>query len=208
MTQEDKQKAVDLLRDGFDNQMGTLFMVEERLGIYVRGLIDEPQFHNAYEIIGALKFLRLLRTYKIDTDTFRDVIYKYEGTWQKCDGVWQHLEGGLKHPGTTGPMYYRLQPFQVFVLASMFLLRVWINTEAEPEPANYCQRSKCAMAASTTCVASVLSSRSLHPVRPPRLSSLPSFSSGTSCRQMRTQSVIVAPMPAIRRKSFFQEAAT
>ena len=28
-------------------------------------------------------------------------------------------------------MYYRLQPFQVFVLASMFLLRVWINTEAE-----------------------------------------------------------------------------
>ena len=131
MTQEEKQKAVELLHKGFDNQIGTLFMVEERLGIYVRGLIDEPQLHNAYEIIGALKFLRLLRTYKIDTDTFRDVIYKYEGTWQKCDGVWQHLEGGLKHPGTTGPMYYRLQPFQVFVLASMFLLRVWINTEAE-----------------------------------------------------------------------------
>ena len=131
MTQEEKQKAVELLHKGFDNQMGTLFMVEERLGIYVRGLIDEPQFHNAYEILGAVKFLRLLHTYKIDTDTFRDVIYKYEGTWQKYDGVWQHLEGGLKHPGTTGPMYYRLQPFQVFVLASMFLLRVWINTESE-----------------------------------------------------------------------------
>jgi phage terminase large subunit-like protein len=131
MTQEEKQKAVELLHKGFDNQMGTLFMVEERLGIYVRGLIDEPQFHNAYEILGAVKFLRLLHTYKIDTDTFRDVIYKYEGTWQKYDGVWQHIEGGLKHPGTTGPMYYRLQPFQVFVLASMFLLRVWINTESE-----------------------------------------------------------------------------
>jgi hypothetical protein len=77
MTQEEKQKAVELLHKGFDNQIGTLFMVEERLCIYVRGLIDEPQFHNAYEIIGALKFLRLLRTYKIDTDTFRDVIYKY-----------------------------------------------------------------------------------------------------------------------------------
>ena len=41
------------------------------------------------------------------------------------------MEGGLKHPGTTGPTYYRLQPFQVFVLASMFLLKAHINTEAE-----------------------------------------------------------------------------
>ena len=62
---------------------------------------------------------------------FRDVVYKYEGIWEQRDGVWHHIEGGLKHPGTTGPQYYRLQPFQVFVLASMFLFKVWINTEAE-----------------------------------------------------------------------------
>ena len=73
----------------------------------------------------------MLRTYELDIETFRDVVYKYEGIWECKDGVWRHKEGGLKHPGTTGPMYYRLQPFQVFVLASMFLLKVWINTEAE-----------------------------------------------------------------------------
>jgi phage terminase large subunit-like protein len=65
----------------------------------------------------------------VDEETFKDVIYKYEGIWEQRDGVWHHIEGGLKHPGTTGPQYYRLQPFQVFVLASMFLLKVWINTE-------------------------------------------------------------------------------
>ena len=131
MTQEEKQKAVEILREGFDNQMGTLFMVEERLGQYVRGLIEEPDYHNAYEILGAVKFLRLLRTYETDIETFRDVIYKYEGVWEQRNGIWHHIEGGLRHPGNTGPTYYRLQPFQVFVLASMFLLKVWINTEAE-----------------------------------------------------------------------------
>ena len=131
MTQDDKNNAVEILRERFKNQMGTLFMVEERLGKYVRGLIEEPDYHNAYEILGAVKFLRMLRTYETDIETFRDVIYKYEGIWEQRDGVWHHIEGGLKHPGTTGPQYYRLQPFQVFVLASMFLLNVWINTEAE-----------------------------------------------------------------------------
>lgn len=131
MTQEDKNNAVEILRERFENQMGTLFMVEERLGKYVRGLIEEPDYHNAYEILGAVKFLRMLKTYETDIETFRDVVYKYEGIWEQRDGIWHHVEGGLKHPGTTGPRYYRLQPFQVFVLASMFLFKVWINTEAE-----------------------------------------------------------------------------
>ena len=131
MTREDKNNAVKILRERFENQMGTLFMVEERLGQYVRGLIEEPDYHNAYEILGAVKFLRLLRTYETDIETFRDVIFKYEGIWEQRNGIWHHVEGGLKHPGNTGPTYYRLQPFQVFVLASMFLLKVWINTEAE-----------------------------------------------------------------------------
>ena len=87
--------------------------------------------HNGYEVLGALKFLRLLRTYDTDIETFRDVIYKYEGRWEKTSDGWHHMEGGLRHPGTTGPMHYRLQPFQVFVLASMFLLKAWINTESE-----------------------------------------------------------------------------
>ena len=131
MTKEEKQTAIDMLSEAYDKQWPKLNSIEPRLRDYIYDVCTFDKSHNAYEILGALKFLRLLNTYEQDTDTFRDVIYKYEGTWQKCDGVWQHIEGGLKHPGTTGPMYYRLQPFQVFVLASMFLLRVWINTEAE-----------------------------------------------------------------------------
>ena len=131
MTQEEKQQAHGLLAERFDEQQLSVFRIEERLGMYMQGLVNNPDHHNAYEILGALMFLRMLRTYEQDIDTFRDVIYKYEGVWEQRDGIWHHVEGGLKHPGTTGPTYYRLQPFQVFVLASMFLLKAHINTEAE-----------------------------------------------------------------------------
>jgi len=143
MTHDDKLKALRLLEREYQGTFdedgeSRLYQIEPRLNSYFVDLLNnsgwhqyDPDQHNAYEILGAVKFLRLLRTYDEDIDTFRDVIYKYEGTWQQRDGLWQHVEGGLRHPGTTGPMYYRLQPFQVFVLASMFLLRVWINTEAE-----------------------------------------------------------------------------
>ena len=131
MTQQEKDKSVMLLHNNFCRQYDEVAEIEPRLADYFLNIQDEPQYHNAYEILGALKFLRLLRTYEQDIDTFRDVIYKYEGIWEQRDGIWHHVEGGLKHPGTTGPRYYRLQPFQVFVLASMFLFKVWINTEAE-----------------------------------------------------------------------------
>ena len=131
MTQEEKDKAVELLADNYLKQWQQLMQIEPRLCDYINFMRLYPEEHNAYEILGAVKFLRLLRTYELDKETFRDVVYKYEGIWEQRDGIWHHVEGGLRHPGTTGPMYYRLQPFQVFVLASMFLLKVWINTEAE-----------------------------------------------------------------------------
>ena len=131
MTKEEKQTAIDMLSDAYDRQWPNLNSIEPRLRDYIYDVCTFDKSHNAYEILGALKFLRLLNTYEQDIDTFRDVIYKYEGIWEKRDGLWHHIEGGLRHPGTTGPTYYRLQPFQVFVLASMFLLKAWINTEAE-----------------------------------------------------------------------------
>lgn len=143
MTHDDKLKALRLLEREYQGTFdedgeSRLYQIEPRLNAYFVDLLNnsgwhqyDPDQHNAYEILGAVKFLRLLRTYDEDIETFRDVIYKYEGTWQQRDGLWQHVERGLRHPGTTGPMYYRLQPFQVFVLASMFLLKVWIDTEAE-----------------------------------------------------------------------------
>ena len=134
MTQEEKDKAAQLLADNYLKQWKKLMQIEPRLCDYINFMRLFPNQHNAYEILGAVKFLRLLRTYELDKETFEDVIFKYEGVWEQSPlekNVWTHVDGGLRHPGTTGPQYYRLQPFQVFVLASMFLLKVWINTEAE-----------------------------------------------------------------------------
>lgn len=132
MTKEDKLKAIEMLAEAYDKQWPTLNSIEPRLREYIYDVATFVTTHNGYEVLGAVKFMRLLRTYEMDIKTFRDVVWKYEGRWEKtADGLWQHMEGGLRHPGTTGPTYYRLQPFQVFVLASMFLLKVWINTESE-----------------------------------------------------------------------------
>ena len=131
MTQEEKDKAVQLLADNYLKQWEQLMKIEPRLCDYINFMRLYPHLHNAYEILGAVKFLRLLRTYELDIPTFRDVVFKYEGVWEQRDGIWHHVEGGLKHPGPSGPRYYRLQPFQVFVLASMFLFNVWIDTEEQ-----------------------------------------------------------------------------
>jgi phage terminase large subunit-like protein len=131
MTEAIKQQAHDVLKERAAGMLKLLDSIDQRLTEYVAGLIANPELHNAYEILGAVKFLRLINTYEIDIDTFRDVVYKYEGIWEQHNGMWHHIDGGLKHPGTTGQQHYRLQPFQVYVLASMFLLKVWINTEAE-----------------------------------------------------------------------------
>ena len=132
MTQEEKQQAHALLSERLAKQHQQVTDIEPRLAAYLDDLTDHPEAHNGNELLGAIKFLRLLRTYETDIETFRDVVYKYEGIWQQTDGgMWRHIEGGLKHPGTTGPTYYRLQPFQVFVLAAMFCLKAWVNTENE-----------------------------------------------------------------------------
>lgn len=130
MTQEEKQQAHALLSDRLTEQHQQVTDIEPRLAAYLDDLNEHPEVHNGYELLGAIKFLRMLRTYETDIDTFRDVVYKYEGIWQQTDGgMWNHIEGGLKHPGTIGPTFYRLQPFQVFVLAAMFCLKAWVNTE-------------------------------------------------------------------------------
>ena len=130
MTQQDKNNASELLKQMLPKQAKQVATIEPRLFDYYADLCQHPEHHNAYELLSAIKYLRLLRTYVLDLDTIHDVIYKYEGIWEKRNGVWEHISGGLKHPGTTGATYYRLQPFQVFVLAAMFSLKAWINTEA------------------------------------------------------------------------------
>lgn len=129
MNQEQKEKVTALLVARVGEQREQLAAIEPRLLEYFSGLALEPQYHNTYEQLCGLKLLRLLRTYEGDEATLDDVIYKYEGTWeQDRSGMWCHKEGGVRHPGNEGPTYYRLQPFQIYVLTSIFYLRGWFDT--------------------------------------------------------------------------------
>ena len=138
--QEQKQAAIDLLKDRFDGKEKILAEIDDRLLYYFADLCanssadtdDENDHHNVYEILGAAKFLRMLDTYTFNKKKVQTVIRLREGDWERNpSGRWHHLSGGLKCPGTSGAQVYRWQPFQVFVLASVFGFYTWVNTKNE-----------------------------------------------------------------------------
>lgn len=138
--QEQKQAAIDLLKDRFDGKEKMLAEIDDRLLYYFADLCDnssadtddENDHHNVYEILGAAKFLRMLDTYTFNRKKVQTVIRLREGEWERDrSGRWHHLSGGLKCPGTSGAQVYRWQPFQVFVLASVFGFYNWVNTKNE-----------------------------------------------------------------------------
>ena len=145
--QELKEHAILALNRRVESQYDQLEIIDDRILEYFLDLCnnsgtanDDPHdHHNVYELLGALKFLRLLRTYDFDVDDVQDAIYDGEGEWRlDDDGFWTHVDGGLKQPGRTEPQVYRWEPFQVFGLACMYGPRAWIptgNKSTERRPA-------------------------------------------------------------------------
>lgn len=140
--QQLKQQALNMLWQQVASQRGMLTDIDIRLTEYYDDLCTPPEgvegvegdchpYHNMYEMLCALKFLRLLRQYDLNVELVHDVIYKYEGRWEQHGKMWRHVRGGVKHPGDRGDTYYRLRPFQVFILSAMFGPHVWIDTRAE-----------------------------------------------------------------------------
>lgn len=138
--QEQKQAAIDLLKERFYGKEKILAEIDDRLLYYFADLCasssadtdDENDHHNVYEILGASKFLRMLDTYTFNRKKVQTIIRLREGEWERdMSGRWHHLSGGLKCPGTSGAQVYRWQPFQVFVLASVFGFYNWVNTKNE-----------------------------------------------------------------------------
>ena len=135
--QQIKQEAIYTLREKYDIHSAELQDIDERLDEYFRHLClysradpnAEDDFHNVYELLGAIKFLRLLETYPFNKKKVQTVIRLREGEWVQDGAMWRHISGGLKCPGTSGAQVYRWQPFQVFVLASVFGFMTWINTQ-------------------------------------------------------------------------------
>ena len=104
MTKEEKVKAYDLLVSKTQEMGEMLCNIEDRLFDYYEDIALNIEYHNAYEILGALKFLRLLRTYQTDIETFRDVVYKYEGIWEQRDGIWKSWWEATPHHTFTIPL--------------------------------------------------------------------------------------------------------
>ena len=130
MTKEEKQLAAEVLNKHYLEQWQQLNQIEPRLCDYVNFMRLYPDNHNGYEILGAVKFLRLLRTYEFNKKKVRQVIWLREGDWhQEESGRWVHDSEGLKCPGTDTAHVYRWQPFQIFVLASVFGFQSWVNTQ-------------------------------------------------------------------------------
>lgn len=137
MKREEKQQAIDVLRRRTAEQWGKLLSIDTRLADYYRHLCDhagtelgdENDLHNGYELLCAIKFLRLLRTYDFNRAKVEEVIYDGEGEWQlDADGFWVHVGGGLAQPGRRGAEVYRWEPFQIFSLCGMYGPQAWIPT--------------------------------------------------------------------------------
>ena len=113
--------------------------IDLRLRLYFEDLLehssakedDDNDWHGIYELLGAAKFLRMLDTYNFNTRKVQTVIRLREGEWVPVGKTWKHLSGGLRCPGMGGGQVYRWEPFQVFILASIYGFYTWINTQVE-----------------------------------------------------------------------------
>ena len=139
MTDEQKlkQESIERLRVRTAQQREQLETIEPRLLEYYEHLCehsgtelgDENDLHNVYELLSALRLLRLLRTYPVNKAKIDEEIFSDEGEWQRdSDGYWTHVRGGLGQPGRMGKEVYRCEPFQIFMLTAIYGPMAWIGT--------------------------------------------------------------------------------
>ena len=133
MKQEEKEQAHKILVHHLTNGMKmALKAIDPRLQTYFDDIAENPSLHNGYEILGAVKFLRMLKTYEFNEKKVQQIIQLREGEWMQDErGRWRHVRGGIKCPGTDTAHVYRWQPFQVFVLASVFGFHTWFDTKVQ-----------------------------------------------------------------------------
>ena len=134
-----KQEAIDLLAKRYRGMEQRTEDIDLRLRLYFEDMLehssakedDDNDWHGIYELLGAAKFLRMLDTYNFNTRKVQTVIRLREGEWVPVGKAWKHLSGGLRCPGMGGGQVYRWEPFQVFILASIYGFYTWINTQVE-----------------------------------------------------------------------------
>ena len=100
---EAKRLAIERLRSA-DLNSYLLGEIDPRLLVYIQSLVLAPEAHNVYELLAAVKFLRLLETYSYDTAAAVNFMAFYEF---------------LKFSGQNGRQSYKLTPVQVFQFSSI-----------------------------------------------------------------------------------------
>lgn len=98
-----KSETADYLRM-IDVDSYSLNKSDERLNIYIRSVINNPDDHNLYELLAIKRFFYLLDKYQFKHSEVRKFIALYER---------------LKFPGTKGKTRYKLTPVQVFQFANI-----------------------------------------------------------------------------------------
>ena len=101
-----KAAALEMLARVLPGQRGQLRKIDPRLLTYFDGLQDE-ELHNVSEVLGGVKFLRVLRTYGFSHKRVSHAIQLYEGRWR--DGEYIADSGGLQFSGLKGFTHYQLQ---------------------------------------------------------------------------------------------------
>ncbi len=137
-----KLRDIELLTKRYTPQIRKqLHAIDYRLAEYFDSLTtdvdiefgSEHDRHNRYELLCGAKFLRMLKTYNFNAKFVRFVIKFREGNWERNGKTWRYQSGGLKLPSTSGAKVYRWQPFQIFVLASVFGFQAWFNTHVDAD---------------------------------------------------------------------------
>ncbi|MDE7402022.1 MAG: terminase large subunit [Muribaculaceae bacterium] len=116
MTDEEKQQARELkasitaelpvmLDDWQYRYRRLLDDTDQRIWQYVAGVATDPEAHNLYEILGVVRFMRLLDRYMWNRKRVRLFFRFYEI---------------LRFNGTTGRQRYKLTPVQCFQFGSIF----------------------------------------------------------------------------------------
>ena len=135
-----KQDAIDLLRKRMTEDVRKrLAEVDDRLLEYFDDCAtnvsnvfgDENDRHGMWELLCGCKFLRMFSTYHFNAKKVQFYLRLREGIWRRDGNRWTYVSGGLRLPSIQGARIYRWQPFQVFVLASVFGFYTWINTKVE-----------------------------------------------------------------------------
>lgn len=125
MTEEERKKwreyKAEVVRsiksmDYYHERYGERLSFEPRLLAYTDGVLSHPDDHNLYEILGVLRFFRMLDKYTFKEKEVRKFYRFYEA---------------LKFSGVNGRRHYKLTPVQCFQFANIYGFYRWVPISEE-----------------------------------------------------------------------------